>query len=173
MLSAQTQNIHTGKQEQQQVCLLMHISVKSCSAVRDKNSYKLHQQIKLIDAPDATCSCSFTSVRLPLQSFTTGCLWIIRNPVFSRCHFLDPSEGFCPTTCCGDWGLRGLTAINAEGLATEHLTEDPGSHYLGCNNTLCLTWRLFQSLRSCRYSTTTVYVTRRHCVTVFTTSWTL
>ena len=112
---------------------------------------------------------SFTSVRLPLHSFTT--VWIIRNPLFffSRCHFLDPSEGFCPATCCGDWGLRGLTEINAEGLATE----DPGSHYLGCKNTLRSTWRLFQSIRTCRYSTTTGYVTRRRYVTVLATLWTL
>lgn len=70
------------------------------------------------------------------QSFAVGCVPDWRKSLwFSRWHFLDPSEGFRGATCCCDWGLRGLTAINAHGLAAE----DPS---LRCNKSLCLTQRL-------------------------------
>lgn len=73
---------------------------------------------------------AFTFSPPPLLSFTGDHFWITRNPLpFFPLAFPWPFERFCTATCCCDWGLRGLTAINAQGLVENHLTKDPCSSF--------------------------------------------
>lgn len=133
------------------VFFLMHITLKHTVSRLNHNNKEKHflsevvsavrnyfLQIRMIDTSRYQEDIYF----LPCSSAALH-NWLLLNhkksPAFLQA-FPWPLWRFCTATCCCDWGLRGLTAINAEGLATENLTGDPCSH--SCCS-LCLTWRSF------------------------------